>query len=206
MGVCFLIFCHICPLKYPMTYLELLIIAFGLSMDSFTISIADGLLMPELKFRPAIFIAGVIGVFHIIMTIGGYFLASIIEDDIKYLDHWIAFSLLAFIGIKMIYESIQNKDKKGKENQIALSHTQIIMQAVATSIDALAIGITFAFLSINIYQSAVLIGFVCFFMVMVGLKAGKSIGVKLGSKLEIVAGSLLFLIGLKILMEHLFFG
>lgn len=189
-----------------MTYLELLIIAFGLSMDSFTISIADGLLMPELKFRPAIFIAGVIGVFHIIMTIGGYFLASIIEDDIKYLDHWIAFSLLAFIGIKMIYESIQNKDKKGKENQIALSHTQIIMQAVATSIDALAIGITFAFLSINIYQSAVLIGFVCFFMVMVGLKAGKSIGVKLGSKLEIVAGSLLFLIGLKILMEHLFFG
>ena len=185
-----------------MDLLSIVLIAIGLSMDSFAVSIVNGLMMPKLRFDRALGIAMVLAVFQAAMPWLGWYAGSVIEEQIKSIDHWLAFFLLSIIGLKMIYDSYQAQDDVVKLK--SLKFKTLIGQSIATSIDALAIGVSFAFLEINIYQSIFIIGIITFLFSMVGLKLGKTIGKHTRSRIEIFGGVLLILIGLKILLEHLF--
>jgi putative Mn2+ efflux pump MntP len=181
---------------------EILVLAFGLSMDGFAVSIANGIIYPKLKFKNALIVAFIMGFFHFAMPIIGYYFSVIFESYLKVWDHWIALILLNYIGGKMIYESFQNKEqKKIDRNEIGI--TFLLLQALATSIDALVIGISLGFLKIAIYKASFIIGFVTFLMVMIGLKAGLLIGNRLGKKMELIGGLLLVFIGLRIFLSHL---
>jgi putative Mn2+ efflux pump MntP len=171
-------------------------------MDSFAISIANGIMMPKIKFSKALIIAFTIGIYHIVMTLVGYYLGHLMNLGIDQYDHWIAFILLSFIGLKMVYEALFSTDEMQQELQ--LNTWQINMQALATSIDAFAIGVSLSFLSIQILKASAIIGFICFFMVLVGLRAGKSIGSRISHYMELAGGIVLFLIGLKILIADLY--
>lgn len=185
-----------------MSILELIILAFGLSMDSFAISIANGIIKPELKFKKALFIAFIMGSFHVIMPLIGYYFAHFINEILKDIDHWIAFVLLGFIGGKMIVESFNSSQNDYKTHSSNIGIGELITQSFATSIDALVIGITLGFLQLNIFRSSIIIGSITFFMVMLGLKAGIIIGSRMGKKMEFIGGVILILIGTKILIEH----
>lgn len=187
-----------------LSYTELIILAFGLSMDSFAISIANGIAMPDLKFRKALVIGIIMGSFHVLMPITGYYFAHSINDFVKGVDHWLAFILLGFIGGKMIYESVVSKQPDADHSLQSLKIGQLITQSFATSIDALVVGITLGFIQIQIISSSLIIGSVSFLMVMIGLKAGVVIGSRLGKKMEFIGGIILILIGFKILIEHLY--
>ncbi|NOR88381.1 MAG: hypothetical protein GQ527_12300, partial [Bacteroidales bacterium] len=132
----------------------------------------------------------------------GWFAGSAIESQIKSIDHWLAFFLLSFIGLKMIADGRKKEERVAKIESLKFS--RLIGQSIATSIDALAVGVSFAFLEINIYSSMIIIGAITFLFSMIGLKLGKTIGQHTKSKIEIFGGTLLILIGLKILLEHLF--
>jgi len=173
-------------------------------MDSFAISIANGISKPDLKFRKALIIAFLMGLFHVLMPIIGYFLAHSISDLIREIDHWIAFFLLGIIGVKMIIDSIKTNNFNSNQTSVEIGINQLIMQSFATSIDALVIGISLGFLQIHIVKSATIIGLITFMMVMIGLKAGIIIGNSLGKKMEFLGGIILIIIGLKILIQHLF--
>jgi len=173
-------------------------------MDSFAISIANGITKPDLKFEKALVIAFFMGSFHVLMPVAGYSFAYLIDDFIKEIDHWLAFILLGYIGGKMIVESLKPKNEYFEKSSIYLSIQQVVLQSFATSIDALVIGITLGFLQIHILKSAITIGFITFLMVMIGLKAGIIIGSRLGKRMEFIGGIILILIGTKILIEHLF--
>lgn len=185
-----------------MGLLGIVLIAIGLSMDSFAVSIVNGLMMPKLRFGKAVGIALSLAFFQALMPYIGWYAGSVIESQIKSIDHWLAFLLLAFIGLKMIYESRKQKLKVTGVKSLKLS--TLIGQSIATSIDALAVGVSFAFLEIDIYISIIIIGIVTFLFSMIGLKLGKTIGYKTKSKVEVFGGILLILIGIKILLEHLF--
>lgn len=187
-----------------MDLFSIIVIAIGLSMDSFAVSIVNGLRMPKLQFFRATGIAFSLAFFQASMPIIGWIGGSLIESEIKSIDHWIAFVLLSFIGIKMIYEALQDDLLSKKEIQ-KLGLPTLLAQSIATSIDALAVGISFAFLEIKIYKTAFIIGIITFLFSMIGLKLGKSIGFKTKKRVEIFGGVLLILIGFKILIEHLFF-
>jgi len=186
---------------FEVDLISIILIAIGLSMDSFAVSIVNGLMMPRLRFVRALGIALVLAVFQAAMPWLGWFAGSIIEAQIKSVDHWLAFILLSLIGLKMIYDS--RKEEKVKKIE-SLKFSTLIGQSIATSIDALAVGVSFAFLEIDIYQSIVIIGVVTFLFAMIGLKLGKSIGHHTKNRIEAFGGILLILIGLKILIEHLF--
>lgn len=185
-----------------MDLVSIVIIAVGLSMDSFAVSIVNGLMMPKLKFFSAVYIALFLAFFQAAMPVLGYWGGSLIENEIKSIDHWLAFILLSFIGGKMIYEGLESSDNFKVKDDFKLSLTKLISQSIATSIDALAVGISFAFLDIEIFSTAFIIGVVTFLFSMVGLRMGKSIGAKTRGRMEIVGGLFLIGIGLKILIEH----
>jgi len=185
-----------------MDYLSITIIAIGLSMDSLAVSIVNGLMMPSLKFFKAIYIAFFLAFFQAAMPVLGYLGGSIIEHEIKSIDHWLAFILLSFIGAKMIFEGIKAHEVITTHLDNKLGFSKLIAQSIATSIDALAVGISFAFLDIQIYLAAFIIGVVTFLFSMIGLRMGKSIGAKAGGRMEIIGGLFLIGIGLKILIEH----
>lgn len=183
-----------------MSIIELLILAIGLSMDAFAVSISQGLSMQKITLKKALIVGLYFGVFQALMPIIGYFLGIQFADSIMSLDHWVAFVLLGFIGAKMIRESRQKDEKEIKED---LGFRKMIIMAIATSIDALAIGITLAFLNENIYLSSTIIGIVTLVVCMVGVKLGNVFGVKYKSRAEFVGGVILVLMGVKILLEHL---
>lgn len=185
-----------------MDLVSIVIIAVGLSMDSFAVSIVNGLMMPKLRFFNAVYIALFLAFFQAAMPVLGYWGGSLIENEIKSIDHWLAFILLGFIGGKMIYEGLESSDNFKIKDDFKLSLTKLISQSIATSIDALAVGISFAFLDIEIFSTAFIIGVVTFLFSMVGLRMGKSIGAKTRGRMEIIGGLFLIGIGLKILIEH----
>lgn len=189
-----------------MDLVSIVIIAVGLSMDSFAVSIVNGLMMPKLKFFSAVYIALFLAFFQAAMPVLGYWGGSLVESEIKSIDHWLAFLLLGFIGGKMIYEGIKSSDDLKINDDFKLSFPKLISQSVATSIDALAVGISFAFLEIEIFSAAFVIGVVTFLFSMIGLRMGKSIGVKTRGRMEIIGGLFLIGIGLKILIEHTLFS
>lgn len=186
-----------------MSFLELFLIAVGLSADAFSVSVCKGLNMRKLNLKHAYVIALFFGVFQAVMPLLGYLLGTGFSEYIEKYDHWIAFVLLAFIGGKMALEAIREKDGEAEEKTDTLSIGELTILAVATSIDALAVGITFAFLKVNILPSVLLIGVTTFALSLGGVLLGNRFGAKYKSKAEIAGGVILILIGLKILLEHL---
>jgi manganese efflux pump family protein len=184
-----------------MDYFTILAIALGLSFDTFAVSLSLGVLRSSILFRQATRVAIVFAVFQGGLTIAGYFLGSIISSSLKTLDHWVALLLLGFLGIKMIYEGVKKTPEEGTKD---FSSTIVLLTiAVGTSIDAFAVGISFALLDVKIWESGLLIAAVTFLASMTAIRIGKSAGDRLGNKVEIVGGLILIAIGLKIFMEHL---
>lgn len=186
-----------------MGFLELFLIAVGLSADAFSVSVCKGLNMRKLNLKHGYIIALFFGGFQAVMPLIGYLLGTGFSGYIERFDHWIAFVLLAFIGGKMAIEAICEKDGDEAEKTDVLKMGELTVLAVATSIDALAVGITFAFLKVNILPSVLLIGVTTFALSLGGVLLGNRFGAKYKSKAEIAGGVILILIGLKILLEHL---
>lgn len=188
-----------------MGFWELFIIAVGLSMDAFAVAISKGLCMKKLSYKNAVIIGCFFGGFQALMPIIGYILGTQFKDSITSIDHWIAFILLALIGINMIRES-RSKDEVACENiDVSLSIKNMTVLSVATSIDALAVGITFAFLQVSIIPAVSIIGITTFVLSIIGVKIGHVFGTKFKSKAELIGGIILIIMGLKILFEHLGF-
>ncbi len=182
---------------------EIILIAVGLSADAFSVAVCKGLNMPRLNLKHGYIIALFFGAFQAIMPVIGYLLGTGFSDYIAAFDHWIAFILLAFIGGKMTIEAIRDKNDGDEEKTDTLKIGELTVMAVATSIDALAVGITFAFLSVKIVPAAVIIGVTTFALSLGGVLIGNKFGAKYKNKAELAGGIILILIGLKILLEHL---
>ena len=180
---------------------ELLVIAIGLSMDAFAVSICKGLSMRKMNWKNAVLAGIYFGGFQSLMPLLGYFLGSRFKDYIVSVDHWIAFILLAIIGISMIKESRESDE----EINDSFDFKTMLVLAIATSIDALAIGVTFAFLSVNIVPAVSFIGVITFTLSVIGIKIGNVFGSKFKSKAELAGGFILIIMGIKILIEHLYF-
>ena len=185
-----------------MGLIELFLIAVGLSMDAFAVSVCKGLAMPKCTFKKAAIVGLWFGGFQALMPAIGYVLGAQFQEAIASIDHWIAFVLLALIGGNMIHEALDNDEE---EADASLDVKTMFLLAVATSIDALAIGMTFAFLKVNIIPAVCCIGIVTFIISFAGVKIGNVFGARYKNKAEIVGGVILILLGLKILLEHLGF-
>ena len=184
-----------------MDFITIVAVALGLSFDTFAVSLSYGMIQSKILFRQAVRVALVMAFFQAGLLVTGYFLGSIISDFIKAADHWVALILLVVLGIRMITEGFKTKDKvqiKDYGNTMTL-----VSMAIGTSIDAFAIGISFALLSIRIWYSAVIIGAVTFMASMTAIRIGKSAGGRLGNKVEIIGGLILTAIGIKIFLEHI---
>ena len=187
-----------------MTFTEILIIGVGLSMDAFAVAISKGLSMRKINYKAGLIIALFFGVFQAGMPLIGYFAAIRFERYIIAADHWVAFALLVFIGGKAIFEAIKEiRSGEKKEEEFRLKIGELIILAIATSVDALAVGISFAFLSVKIWSSAAIIGCTTLLISFAGVCIGNRFGAKLKTKAEIAGGIILILIGVKILLEHL---
>ena len=185
-----------------MGLIELFLIAVGLSMDAFAVSVCKGLAMPKCTFKKAAIVGLWFGGFQALMPAIGYILGAQFQEAIASIDHWIAFVLLALIGGNMVHEALDNDEE---EADASLDVKTMFLLAVATSIDALAIGITFAFLKVNIIPAVCFIGIVTFIISFAGVKIGNIFGARYKNKAEIVGGVILILLGLKILLDHLGF-
>lgn len=183
-----------------MSFLEILLISIGLAMDAFAVSVCKGLAMTKMNWKKAIIIGLYFGIFQAIMPIIGYYLGESFQGLVTSIDHWIIFGLLAFIGGNMIKEAL-DKEKQEVNDNINIKTMTIL--AIATSIDALAVGITLAFLEINLTLAVSLIGIITFTLSVIGVKIGNKFGAKYEKKAEFMGGVILILIGVKILIEHL---
>ena len=183
-----------------MNVAELFILSIALSMDAFAVAICKGLAMPKMSWRKSAKIGIYFGVFQAIMPCIGYCLGIGLEDKIKAVDHWVALLLLSFIGIKMIREAIQEKED---HNDDWVDSKTMFALAIATSIDALAIGVTFAFLKVNLLKAMICIGMITFLVSIWGVKIGNLFGDKYKKKAEVMGGITLLLIGIKLVLEHL---
>lgn len=183
-----------------MELVELIILSVGLAMDAFAVSICKGLAMKKMKWKNAIIIGLYFGIFQAIMPLIGYLLGVRFQSAITSIDHWVAFVLLVGIGANMIREAM-SKEKEEASDSIKVKDMLIL--AIATSIDALAIGITFAFLEVNITLAVSLIGIITFIISVIGVKIGNIFGDKYEKKAELAGGIILIGLGIKILIEHL---
>ena len=187
-----------------MGFFEVLMIGIGLSMDAFAASICKGLCMRRATAENILTIAIFFGGFQALMPLIGYFLGKQFEEYIVSVDHWIAFALLAFIGGKMILDVVKDDEAASCDvKEIKLKLREVLVLAVATSIDALAVGVSFAFLQTPIFQAVAVIGLTTFCFGVAGVKIGRLFGVKYETKAELMGGIILILIGSKILLEHL---
>ena len=184
-----------------MSILEILLLGIGLSMDAFAVSICKGLSTKRLQTRHYLIIGAWFGGFQALMPTIGFFLGSTFEQYITAFDHWVAFVLLSAIGAGMIKEILSKEESNGNDS---FSFKTMLLLALATSIDALAVGITFALLpDVNVPLAVCLIGITTFVCSAAGLKVGNLFGLKYKAKAELAGGIILILIGLKILLEHL---
>lgn len=184
-----------------MGFIELFLLAIALSMDTFAVSVCKGLAMDKITFKKAALIGLWFGGFQAGMPLLGYLLGSQFHKYIVSIDHWIAFALLAFIGGKMIHEAFSKEDCDTESG--SLKAKVMFMLAVATSIDSLAVGITFAFLQVNIFAAVLFIGAITFIISVIGVKTGSIFGFKYKSKAELAGGIILILLGVKVVLEHL---
>lgn len=179
--------------------LELVIIGIGVSMDAFAVAICKGLSMKKMSYKNAVITGYFFGGFQALMPFIGYILGTQFKDYIVSIDHWLAFILLLIIGINMIKESNNTCDISNEPFNVK----DMTLLALATSIDALAIGVTFAFLEVNIIPAILTIGIITFIFSFIGVKIGNIFGVKFQSKAETIGGIILIGMGVKILLEHL---
>lgn len=186
-----------------MTVFEIFLIGIGLSMDAFAVSICKGLSVGKVNGRHMLTAGLWFGGFQALMPLIGYLLGSTFEQYVTSIDHWIAFILLSVIGTNMIKESFGKDDERQNSS---FSFMSMLMVAVATSIDALAVGITFAFLQVNIWFAIAIIGCTTFVISAAGIKIGSVFGAKYKAKAEFFGGAVLICLGIKILVEHLFFS
>ncbi len=186
-----------------MGIIEIVMTAFGLAMDAFAVAICKGLALGKLKFRHYLIVGAWFGGFQGLMPFIGYFLGTTFSDYIKQFDHWIAFILLALIGANMIKEAFGSD---GEECNAGLGFATMLMMAIATSIDALAVGVTFAFYKVNIVLAVGLIAGITFACSAVGVKIGNLFGTRFKKKAEIGGGAILIVLGLKLLIEGLIQG
>ena len=180
-----------------MNLIEIIIIAVSLAMDAFAVSICKGLSMQKIEFKNALIVSSYFGIFQALMPLFGYIFCYYI-DGITRIDHFVSLILLSIIGLSMIHESFSNK-----EIDAQFDFKTMFILAIATSIDALAVGITFAFLSVNIFKSVILIGIITFILSFIGVLIGNKFGNKYGNIAELMGGIILILMGIKILFEHL---
>ena len=186
-----------------MDYGMIFLIALSLAMDAFAVSISNGVSVRGFGKKDAVRQGLYFGIFQFLMPLIGWFLGSRVKDCIAALDHWIAFLLLAVIGANMIRESLKEENAQEESH---LTSKVLMLQAIATSIDALAVGISFALLDVNILTAGLIIGIIAFALVtFTGCILGKGLGSFLQAKAAFAGGTVLILIGLKILIEHLFF-
>ncbi len=185
-----------------MSLIELILIAIGLSMDAFAVAVCSGLSMEKAGLKKAVIVGLYFGVFQALMPLIGYALGYRFTYLIESFDHWIAFALLTLIGAKMIRESLSGQDCE-KPAEASLRPSKMLPLALATSIDALAVGVLFAFQSVDIAPAAALIGIITMLLSMAGVKIGNIFGLKFKARAEMAGGIILILIGLKILLEHL---
>lgn len=187
-----------------MDYLTIFAIAAGLCFDTFAVSLSFGVVQFRVLFKQAFRLALILAIFQGGLTVAGFFLGSIVSNALKTLDHWIALGLLLLLGIKMIIEGLKKQEKK---EIVDYSKPLVIFTiALGTSIDAFAVGISFALLDVKIWVAGFIIGAVTFLASMTAIRIGKSAGEKLGQRVEIVGGVILVAIGLKIFLEHMFAG
>lgn len=187
-----------------MSYIEILLVGVGLSMDAFAASICQGLSMKKLSVKSMLIIGLFFGGFQALMPTVGFLLGTQFEVYIVSIDHWVAFALLSFIGGKMLLDVIKGEDDEiNCEKEYKLDLKNIAVLAVATSIDALAVGISMAFLSVDIISAASMIGVTTFVISSAGVLIGHKFGTKYKDKATIVGGLILIMIGVKILLEHL---
>jgi manganese efflux pump family protein len=184
-----------------MDFITITGIALGLSFDTFAVSLSCGVVESKMRFKNAIRIALMLALFQGAMPVLGYFLGSTVSQYIGKLDHWVAFGLLMILGGRMVIEGLKKDDDREPADFRKLS--VLLTMAVGTSIDAFAVGVSFAFLSVKIWSAGLLIGTVTFLASMTAIRIGKSAGSRLGSRVEILGGIILAAIGIKILMEHL---
>lgn len=183
-----------------MSLLTLFITAVGLSMDAFAVAVCKGLAMKKLSVKKAVLIGLWFGGFQALMPAIGYLLGTRFEKYVTSIDHWIAFVLLAFIGINMIKEALSGDEDEANDS---VDLKTMFLLAVATSIDALAVGVTYAFLQVRIIPAVAFIGVTTFVLSVVGVKIGNVFGLRYKSKAEIFGGIILIVMGAKILAEHL---
>ncbi|MBQ4639809.1 MAG: manganese efflux pump [Clostridia bacterium] len=181
---------------------DILLLAVGLSMDAFAVAVCKGLALKKIDLKNAGTVGLWFGGFQALMPLIGYFIAALFADSIKAVDHWVAFVLLSLIGGNMIREAFSGGEE---EADAALSVRAMLPMAVATSIDAMAVGVTFAFTGtyVNIWVSVMIIGVTTCLLSMIGVKVGSVFGARYEKKAEILGGVILILLGLKILLEHL---
>ena len=180
---------------------ELIVLSLGLGMDAFAVSICKGLSMKKMNWKKALIIGLYFGGFQAIMPVLGYFLSKGFENFVTSIDHWIAFILLSIIGGKMVKDAFSQGNSENCNEDVGFK-TMIVL-AIATSIDALAVGITFAFLNVNLILAIALIGSITFFLSVIGTKVGNIFGDRYENKAELLGGVILILLGIKILLEHL---
>ncbi len=185
-----------------MNLIELLLIAVGLSMDAFSVSICKGLNTKRFSWRMALTCGVWFGFFQALMPTVGYFLGAQFQEMIEAYDHWIAFGLLLLIGANMIREAVWGKKEEGEDND-SLDFKTMFLLAIATSIDALAVGVSFACIQVKLWSSVLIIGFTTFLFSVLGVKIGYMFGSKYEKLAGVFGGIILILIGLKILLEHL---
>lgn len=186
---------------------DILLIAIGLSMDAFAVSVCKGLSMNRVDWRQAAVIALFFGVFQAGMPLLGYFLGVQFSPYVEPVDHWIAFLLLSVIGGKLLWDGIRNEDSLGENDEGAhggaLDFRELLMLAIATSIDAFAVGCSFAFMSVDIWRAAAVIGLVTFALSVTGVALGNRFGARYNRAATIAGGVALVLIGVKTVLEHL---
>ena len=187
-----------------MGILELLLIGAALSMDAFAVAVCQGLCMPKLNWRHAAVIALFFGGFQALMPLLGWILGSQLAGYIQSIDHWAAFVLLAFIGSNMVREALAPEEEEVVcAVTTKLDYKQLLLMAVATSIDALAVGVTFAFLQVHIIPAIFIIGCITFSLSLVGVAVGNYFGARYKKRAELSGGIILMILGIKILLEHL---
>lgn len=185
-----------------MSVFEIILISIGLAMDAFGVSIGKGLTMPVGENGRKVTLAFLFGLFQLLMPVIGWLIGRQFIDVISEWDHWIIFGLLGYLGVAMIREGLSDDDDEDDDKQF-LGAWEMFMLSVATSLDAMAVGLTFAFLPINVWEASTMIGVITFGISLIGIYLGKFMGQFVGKYADILGGGVLILIGTKILLQHL---
>lgn len=186
-----------------MGIIEIIILSIGLAMDATAVSMTNGMNDTQIKIKKIVLIGLTFGIFQAIMPLLGYLFGTLFVEFIEQIDHWIALLLLGFLGFQMLREGLSKKDEEEKVKELGIK--MLFLQGVATSIDALAVGISFASLGVNIVYAVLSIGVITTMLSIIGVLIGKKFGDLLNNKASILGGIILISIGIKIFIEHMFF-